>query len=399
MGFFDKVGGAIGGLLGGAGGAITGGILGGDAVKGLGKGAEKQTVMNVPWNAEELKWLQDQAKETYEAGPQQYFPGSTIADLDPRVQQTLNQMMGFGTAGLSGQGGDALTQALTGIRQQAGAGGNAGDYASYLMRQAQQPGGSNTGQVAAQVDPSGAINDMLGAPGQNPYIDSLVQQVTNDLSRNLNENIMPRIDQASTMNNAYGGSRQGIAQGKAIEGTQRQASDAATQIRSTAYENDSNRRLSAADLASRILNQGDSRDYLQQQLGLQGAQLSRGLTGDLAQIAPLLQAYEGSNLATQMQGGQAYQQYLQSLLNEDVNRFNFEQNADWQNIGKYADVLLGSGSLGSETSQNTPEAGLLERILGGGATGAGMYGLLSSAAVPGAGWIAGGAGLLSALAG
>lgn len=404
MGLFSKIGDAIGGVAGAV--FPVSGIANGLAGS-LGKGgsAQNQTVMNIPWNSKELEWLQKQAKEMYQDGPPEYFPGSTVAEMDPRLKASLDAMMGFGQGGMSQAGGDALMQALGGMTEQQqqlqqNTQAGIGDYAAYLMNLGQEGGGgSNVGQIAQGTDPTEAINAALGAPGQNPYVDQLVQQTMADMSRNLNERIMPRIDQGSAMNNAYGGSRQGIAQANAIEDTQRQAGDVATRIRSSAYESDANRRLQAASLASQLAGRADEQGLAEAELGLAGANLGRGLNADLMQIAPLLQAYQGANLATQVQGGQAYQQYLQSMLNDDVARYNYEQNADRQNLGWLSDIYMGVGNMGSSTTQNTPEAGFLERLLGGASTGLGSYGMLASAGIPGAGWIGGGMGLLSALAG
>lgn len=404
MGFLDKVKDAV---------VSPVAPLLGFGLGGAGKGGSKsntQTITNMPWNAEQLQYLQEQAKQQYEAGPNQYYPQSTVAEMNPQLQATLNQLMGFSGTGNVQAGQGALNEALAGmggLRQQAMGEqvSGIGDYASFLMNQGMGGAGGAVGGIAGQADPTAAFQQFLGNSAQNPYVDQLVQNVTGDISRNLNENIMPRIDQGSLANNAYGGSRQGIAQGKAIEGANRQASDAATSIRAGAYESDQNRKLSAANSMLGAAGQGDQYGLALQQLGLSGANMGRGLfqdlsgvTGQLASMAPLMQAYEGMNLNTQMQGGQAQQQYLQSLLNDKVNRFNFDQNADAQNLNQYADILFRSGGMGGTQTQTTPqpEKSFMESLLGGASTGLGAYGMASAAGIPFAGPLAIALGGLSA---
>ncbi len=373
-------------------GAIAGGLASSLLPSLLGGGGDsgQQTTTNTPWNSQQLQELMTMGKDRYEAGPNTYYPGSTVADMDPRLQQTLNQMMGFGSSGLPAAGSDALSQAMQGTQSLGGQVGQeqvsgTGDYAKFLMNQAQggQPG--NAGQIAANADPTAAFQQFLGGSATNPYVDQLVGNVTSDISRNLNENIMPRIDQGSLANNAYGGSRQGVAQAGAIDSANRQAGNAATSIRANAYESDQGRKLSAANSMLGAAGSGDAYQQSLQQMGLSGANLGRGLFQDLAGItsqqasmAPLMQAYEGMNLSTQAQGGQAQQQYLQSLLSDKVNAYNFNQQADDQNFQNYANLLLNASGSGGTTTQNTPQASIGERLLGGVSSGIGVAGQLQN---------------------
>ena len=371
-------------------GAIASGVAGSLASSLLGGKSKPQTttVDKNPWNAEQLQQLMAMGKDRYDAGPNQYFPDSTVAPLDPKMQQILNTMMGFGDQPLPQAGEQALMQALGGTQGLASQVGGeqvqgTGDYAKFLMEQGMTGGAGTVGGIGANADPTAAFQQFLGGSATNPYTDQLVSQVTNDISQNLNENIMPRIDQGSLNNNAYGGSRQGIAQGKAIDSANQQAGDAATNIRTSMANNDLNRQLSAANSMLGAAGQGDQYQTMLQQMGLQGADMGRGLFQDLAGItsqqasmAPMLQGYAGNNVNTALQGGQINQQYLQSLLGDEVNRFNFNQNADDQNFQDYANLLLkASGQGGSSTSSvSTPNASLGENILGGAATGLGLYG-------------------------
>lgn len=106
-----------------------------------------------------------------------------------------------------------------------------------------------------------------GTPGANPYLDQSISgaiaqnrlgfnQLQDDATKNLMQNVMPGIRSNSVLAGQYGGSRQGIAEGNAIGtlGTEmaraasqfgQNATNAAVNAKAGAYETDSNRALSA----------------------------------------------------------------------------------------------------------------------------------------------------------
>lgn len=112
------------------------------------------------------------------------------------------------------------------------------------------------------------VNSTL-AGGPNPYTDEMVNQVTGDISRNFRDATAPNMMAQFNSAGAYGGS----AQQQAMQGAQGAMADsigqAATSIRSGAYEADQNRKMQAAQFAPQLARE----DYYDMdRLGLQGSQ-------------------------------------------------------------------------------------------------------------------------------
>ncbi len=113
-----------------------------------------------------------------------------------------------------------------------------------------------------------AYNDMIyGAPGANPYLEGAIQKGINqgrnaftdtltDATRRITQDVLPSIRSGAVVNGMMGSSRQGIAEGRALEDLNTQvtraaerfgqgATDTAVAARAGAYDTDQNRRLAA----------------------------------------------------------------------------------------------------------------------------------------------------------
>lgn len=90
----------------------------------------------------------------------------------------------------------------------------------------------------------GAI-DNLGqiAGGQNPFLQQNINQLGTTLNRNLNEQILPSIENEAIGVGGLGGGRQGIAAGIAGRGTQEAIAQGTTSLQTNAY----NQRAGAAN--------------------------------------------------------------------------------------------------------------------------------------------------------
>ena len=89
-------------------------------------------------------------------------------------------------------------------------------------------------------DPTKANAALLTGNVTNPYLDQQANNIQTRLNRNLNENIMPGINQGATGAGQYGSSRQGIAQGKAIADTQDNYAGQMANLYGGAYTNAQN---------------------------------------------------------------------------------------------------------------------------------------------------------------
>lgn len=94
--------------------------------------------------------------------------------------------------------------------------------------------------------PFGTYNDLMNPEG-NPYLAATAQSGLGEMFRNFNRNIMPSITNNADMSGGLGGSRQGIAEGLAIDDLNTTGKDFLTGLYGGAYSDDQNRRLSSAN--------------------------------------------------------------------------------------------------------------------------------------------------------
>ena len=77
----------------------------------------------------------------------------------------------------------------------------------------------------------GALEKTLGPyDANNPALTAAIQAAAGDVNQNLQENLLPAIGDQATGAGQYGGSRQGIAQGIALRGANKQVGDMAAHI-------------------------------------------------------------------------------------------------------------------------------------------------------------------------
>jgi hypothetical protein len=110
---------------------------------------------------------------------------------------------------------------------------------------------SNSAKELGAIDPTTALQRLLSGQIDNPYLSSINQgninqsmQGYNDMLQNLNQQVMPGINNDAFAAGQYGGSRQGIAQGLALQQAEQNARDlaqsnvtAGNQLFGNAYQN------------------------------------------------------------------------------------------------------------------------------------------------------------------
>lgn len=102
-------------------------------------------------------------------------------------------------------------------------------------------------------------------------------------------------------------------------------------------------------------------------------------------FAPSLAQQDYTDIARLGEVGAAREDYQQQAINENINRFNFQQQEPWQSLGLYSNLV--NGQYGSTVSTTSPAArrSVGAGLLGGAATGAGMASMFSSDPYVGAG--------------
>lgn len=170
-----------------------------------------------------------------------------------------------------GQANDNYVGAFTAHDLEAARGGAtkllAGDTAAPTMQAASSAATQINAPAQNSMDLTGSYNSLInGEAGANPYLTGAIQKGINQ-SNTAFENMVTDATQAtkdtlggirgnSVLAGQYGGSRQGIAEGKAIESMNTQLGRAASQVgqnntdaavaaQASAYDSDMNRKLSA----------------------------------------------------------------------------------------------------------------------------------------------------------
>lgn len=283
---------------------------------------------------------------------------SNYQNLNP-AQQSLNS--GYGSTLANRQSGY-----INGMQQTANDlmnGGYDTNIAGINMGQTRQSQGA--------LDPTSAYAQMLSGTPNNPYLQQMQQanintsmRGYNDAIQNFNQQTMPGIQEQAFADGGYGGSRQGIAQGLAMQQMQRNARDlgisamdAGNQLYGSAYENAQGRMQSAADTLS-----GQ---------GLQNAQFNANLaTGQAKQSAQNAQAGIQSFTNAFGQADNTYNQQQAILQAPQIQA----QNA----LNQYANLISPGSAWGNSSQQQSipiyQQGSTLGNVIGGLSTGLGLLG-------------------------
>ena len=233
------------------------------------------------------------------------YPSAEIQGMRPGFADNVSQAVsGLGSAGKGGQSGAQLTPAPTPSAQQGSyapltqqSGFNVNQAAAGGLQQAmqgtQQAMGYQPGNIAAaQYRPAelGAAGQVAGADlgaYTNPYEDQVVQQSLRDLS-GAQEKSLNQMGAQATAANAFGGSRQGIAEAETRKAYGDQAANMVTGLRSSGFQNAQN--LAGQDIA--------------RQMQVNAAnQAARNQAGQF-NVGNIMNAQQ-QNIANQMSGNQA----------------------------------------------------------------------------------------------
>ena len=195
--------------------------------------------------------------------------------------------------------------------------------------------------------------DLLYA-NSNPYLQQNISDANSLIARDFNEQIMPQLRGGAQSAGQYDSSKYGVAMGQAAG----RAADAMARNTNQMYNNAYNTGLNA--MATGV---GQSPTALK--AGMSPYQLMQDIGG-------------------------VQQQQSQLGINDAVNAYNFNQQAPWDNLGNYANILSGNymGSGGTSTVPVTGSNPLMGALGGAatgysfggpvGAVGGGVIGLLSS---------------------
>lgn len=338
-------------------GAI-GGALGGGGQEHIGPGDA------VPkWMREQLKGLYNQV---FDLQTPEYYGGELIAGRTPGYEQALEQAYGFGTPG--GAGYDA-SQALLGAGYAGLPGiGQGMDYLSQMQ---------SAGPREFQFDQGTFDTTMANLmPGVQGSFDAMMR----DPTRQLTENILPGFSLGGSLSNTQWGTSPQNQSAIAMRGF----NDLAADTYSGLYQNALNQAQQAgygAGTQNLASGQGLDRNLLQGYgaFGGQGMQaLGRGF--DLG----------AQGIGMGQQAGVADLGYAQSLIDAEMAKWNFGQNAPWTALQTQMGMLPRYGNaMGAQLPPGFGQGGQsgFANALQGAQAGLGIYGMGQDA-----GWWGGGGG-------
>jgi hypothetical protein len=382
MGLFSSILGAaaplvgsyLGGPIGGAIGGALGGALGGSKQSGTTTTTQQQQMdpayRNLLYGADGKSGILNQITGLANT------PRSTGASA---FGSNINDYLG-NWGGNTFVGNQQAAQALQGSNFDAPGVTNATVGQAWVNA----PGQNN-------IDLTGNYNDFLNsAPGANPYLTGAIGRGINqannafgalqrDSTQNLLENVLPSIRSNAIAAGGFGGSRQGIAEGRALDSFAKEQqralsqvgqnnTDAAVAAQAAAYDADRNRQLSALQ-------------------GLSGQQY--GVAG---QNANLWQQTNNANAGYYQDSQRANQQSIldtnrlnsgnratgiglsSGLLGQANNYLNQNDNYDLGRLSQIAGAISPFSGLGGSSSTSTPYyTNPGANALGGAAAGLGLY--------------------------
>lgn len=230
----------------------------------------------------------------------------------------------------------------------------------------------------------------------NPYIQQQANDISGNMTRNFNQNVMPGINSGAIAAGGFGGSRQALAQAQGMRGLNDSIGQAQTNLYSNAYNTDQSNQLQR-DLSANQLATQSSIAGMQNQttrdlgfgnldLGRTQAQNSYNLgmgnlgLGQYQADQSFYTNQRGQDLQQYglgLQAAQAGQQGLASQGNQLLNLGLTQEQAGWtpiQNLGQGLSPFTG---LNQSQSQTTPGASGWQNALAGGLTAAQFWQLLN----------------------
>jgi hypothetical protein len=323
------------------------------------------TVNNTPW------------------GPQSAHLAGIMTEAG-RLYSTESQMPGYQgpfTAAMN----DTEKQSLGLMRRAADASGNFADTTtaqagrlsgSYDQAQTITQGLASGDPIAQELarrameDPTQGILTNAAQYADNPYVDGMIDSVGRDVSRNLRENDLISLNLGAAGAGNMNSSRAGAAEGVLMRGAQDRLADVSMGVRGAAWD----RGLAmAADQREAMFRNG---------LAASGQDtntraLAQGQFMGLGAAGTSLQAMGVENRANQAammgQVGAAERGEAQRAIDENIRRYDYDQNRPWESLSRYYGIV-GDKSWGGQTTQTAPKTGPsgLQTALGAVATVGGI---------------------------
>jgi len=371
----------------GAGATLLSGVLGGVGGSNSNNASTSQTV--TPWRPQQpylIGGFQDAANIYNALKTSPYYQGDMYANLTPLQQQSIRGIRDFSmnggrdaALGMLNSGQMAMAQGAQGQLGVAGslAGFDAGQGTDFSRLTNFDPGNATRQNIA---DASQYAN--------NPYLEGEIDAVSQDVRRNLTEDVLPGINRAASSSGLTNSSRAGVAEGIALRGAQDRIGNIASSMRSNAYQQglglaegarSTNMGMRLNAMSQGLSNTENARQFnansrlnaLSNAGNLYGNSFGQGLQGT---ISGAQQMY--NNLDAMSQAGRLQQQDRQSQLNEEFSKWQGAQDRGFNLLDRYMQLVKGDYGYTNTGSRDNGQPNWLNAVqggIGGAAAGMGLY--------------------------
>lgn len=308
----------------------------------MGGGGQSQnsTSKTEPWE-EQQPYLEkgfEQAGNIYDRGPAEYYPGQTYTDMSPYRQAGL-----FGAAGTA-LGGNPLAQNAAGYAANTLGGNGDNPYSGIL----------NSGVQGMQDTASGAFLN------NNPHLDQVYGSAADKAVDEWSSTIMPGIAAQFGQSGGAGTTMHSELATRAGG----ELSDTLGQLKSSIYGgNYQQERDRMTGAQSNLGNLGSN-------LYGTGVQERMGLAG----MAGQLRDNQFSDWGKLQEVGQGFEEQQGKVLEDDINRWNYGQNADLASLQDYMAMITGNYGSTSTTRQSSGGGSGMATALGGASMLASLFG-------------------------
>lgn len=330
-------------------------------------------VSKAPWVPAQpyIKSGLQNAASLYAQGPEKYTPWSQVANLTDNQISAQNGIRNYVNS-------DGTQQYMNTAQQ------GVQDSLSGAPNDTQQLANSGMNKTVGlltnnnTMDANPVLNQLAYGENQNPYLQQEVGNQLQKISNNFSMNTLPGMRRQAIGDGSYGSSRNEMAEGQAAGQMGNQMYDTANQMYGNTYNTQQTQSLNAlnslgqnqlnqANTGINLFNQGNQQQLNDMNIGL--SNYAQTLNMPISMLQQL-----GQN------GLQQYQQD-QNVLNDATNRWNFNQNAPWQNLGQYKAMVDGTSQYGGSGVSNsyTPiqPTNMAGNVAGGLLSGAAMYGAMN----------------------
>jgi hypothetical protein len=202
------------------------------------------------------------------------------------------------------------------------------------------------------LDPTRSLKSLLSGNVNNPFLQQQSQAMINDLTRNLQTNVLPSIRSEAMNSGQFGGSRQGIAEGLAMSRMNQDLAPAITNLFGGAFENAQQRMMGTANMLN------------DQAVGNATNNVNRDLQAQMFNADLAMRGNEQNmqnnqlNLGNRMQGQNMLGQGMglqNQLFGNFMNTQFMPQQLAMDNLNNFAGLLFPAAGLGGTQTGNATQ--------------------------------------------